>query len=242
VLLRFAAKIVNAFRDAPMSRQGVPSTSFTSSAPDGDPLDLTVGANYGVPEVDWGALKADMILAANKLGDHLSVLKVRAANMLSKRNYLKVSPIKRRVLNESAFLGSRVPKPEPEASPAVWPAPHTPSDERHLTPTMTLFPKHPQIMDSTSPKWPGVEAGVQVRRGHLFNSTSPRRETAPDAPRNLPRALPCDSTRSCPTADSRRARAASSASRATSTTRIQSRTHVARLGPPSGRIDCTDTE
>ena len=46
MLLRFAAKIVNAFRDAPMSRQGVPSTSFTSSAPDGDPLDLTVGANF----------------------------------------------------------------------------------------------------------------------------------------------------------------------------------------------------
>ena len=80
-----------------MSRQGVPSTSFTSSAPDGDPLDLTVGANYGVPEVDWGALKADMILAANKLGDHLSVLKVRDAES--------------RRFSEAVF-------PRPRASPA----------------------------------------------------------------------------------------------------------------------------
>ena len=51
-----------------------PSTS--EPAPDGAAPDPTDGPNFGVPDVDWGALKADMIIAANRLGDHLSVLKV----------------------------------------------------------------------------------------------------------------------------------------------------------------------
>lgn len=80
-----------------MSRQGSPASPSGAENPDEDTLDSTVGANYGVPDVDWGALKADMIRAANKLGDHLSVLKVRDAES--------------RRFSEAVF-------PRPRASPA----------------------------------------------------------------------------------------------------------------------------
>jgi hypothetical protein len=73
--------LVNVFRALSRASRAMPdetpSTSASKAAPGGAAPDPTDGPNFGVPEVDWGALKADMIIAANKLGDHLSVLKVR---------------------------------------------------------------------------------------------------------------------------------------------------------------------
>jgi hypothetical protein len=117
-------------------------------------LDGSDGAFEMAGNVDWGALKAEVVLALNKLDNQLSVLKVGRRERVARR-----------------CLASDPPTATPRARPA--------SSHPSVDPPLTTIPPSPsQIMDSTSTSWPGVEGAVQVRARARFRPPARRRPFA----------------------------------------------------------------